>query len=263
MNESVIRSPKWLRNFVDFEINTGNDIKGEPSKKIQKKIESERLKKEIEQKKAKEEKRRQEEKEESDKFHELFLISIKYIYSNYQDCKISIPDKNYLTIESTGNLGIQGIDITFKITLDNNLSTPSFSVHIKYDKKDYSYKVSGLIYMQFYNFLSTIVYQHYKTQYYKTYKSKNNYKTSPKSEDPERENKRRRYNLLKDTKEGYKRQLEKILDWEKKNPGQKHPDDKHIVKNQLDIVQNKIDLMNSLHHFESHHYSNVLSWDRI
>jgi len=33
MNESIYRSPKWLRNIVDFEVNTGKDIKGEPSKK--------------------------------------------------------------------------------------------------------------------------------------------------------------------------------------------------------------------------------------
>lgn len=32
MNESVYRSPKWLRNFVDFELHTGEDIKGNVSK---------------------------------------------------------------------------------------------------------------------------------------------------------------------------------------------------------------------------------------
>ncbi len=32
MNESVWRSPKWLRNFVDFELHTGEDIKGNISK---------------------------------------------------------------------------------------------------------------------------------------------------------------------------------------------------------------------------------------
>lgn len=32
-NEAKYRSPEWLRNFVDFEVNTGEDIKGEPSKK--------------------------------------------------------------------------------------------------------------------------------------------------------------------------------------------------------------------------------------
>lgn len=33
INEAVYRSPKWLRNIVDFEVNTGDDIKGEPSKR--------------------------------------------------------------------------------------------------------------------------------------------------------------------------------------------------------------------------------------
>lgn len=31
--EAKYRSPKWLRNFIDYEVNTGEDIKGEPSKK--------------------------------------------------------------------------------------------------------------------------------------------------------------------------------------------------------------------------------------
>ncbi len=33
LNEGVFRSPKWMRNFLDFEVNTGQDIKGEPSKR--------------------------------------------------------------------------------------------------------------------------------------------------------------------------------------------------------------------------------------
>lgn len=33
LKEAVFRSPKWMRNFLDFEVNTGQDIKGEPSKK--------------------------------------------------------------------------------------------------------------------------------------------------------------------------------------------------------------------------------------
>jgi len=37
-NEAIYRSPKWLRNFVDYEINTGKDIKGEPSLKRKKEI---------------------------------------------------------------------------------------------------------------------------------------------------------------------------------------------------------------------------------
>jgi hypothetical protein len=33
LKEAVYRSPKWMRNFIDFEVNTGKDIKGEPSKR--------------------------------------------------------------------------------------------------------------------------------------------------------------------------------------------------------------------------------------
>ena len=33
LNEATFRSPKWLRNYIDFELNTGKDIKGEPSKR--------------------------------------------------------------------------------------------------------------------------------------------------------------------------------------------------------------------------------------
>ena len=33
LNEAKFRSPQWLRNFVDFEVNTGDDISGEPSKR--------------------------------------------------------------------------------------------------------------------------------------------------------------------------------------------------------------------------------------
>ena len=34
LNEGVYRSPKWLRKFMDFEVSTGDDIKGKKSKKI-------------------------------------------------------------------------------------------------------------------------------------------------------------------------------------------------------------------------------------
>jgi len=37
MNESVIRSPKWLRKFVDFEVSTGEDIKDNILKRSERK----------------------------------------------------------------------------------------------------------------------------------------------------------------------------------------------------------------------------------
>ena len=42
LNEAKFRSPKWLRNYVDFEVNTGDDISGEPSKRKAAKIEKEK-----------------------------------------------------------------------------------------------------------------------------------------------------------------------------------------------------------------------------
>jgi hypothetical protein len=44
--ESVYRSPKWMQRFADFELRTGEDIKGEPSEKEKKRIEEENKKKE-------------------------------------------------------------------------------------------------------------------------------------------------------------------------------------------------------------------------
>jgi hypothetical protein len=38
VNEGIYRSPKWLRNFLDYEISTGEDIKGDPSIKMKKRM---------------------------------------------------------------------------------------------------------------------------------------------------------------------------------------------------------------------------------
>ena len=64
INEAKYRSPKWLRNFVDYEINTGEDIKGEPSKKRAAKLEKE---KQAELKRQADEREKQRKREESNK----------------------------------------------------------------------------------------------------------------------------------------------------------------------------------------------------
>jgi type IV secretory pathway VirB10-like protein len=91
MNEGVLRSPKWLRNIADFEINTGEDIKGEPSLRRQKKLDAEKKRKEEEAR----EKRRQEDEarklrekeqqkiqdeQDKKKFNEFFEVVEAYIY---------------------------------------------------------------------------------------------------------------------------------------------------------------------------------------
>lgn len=61
LNEAKYRSPEWLRNFVDFEVNTGEDIKGEPSKRKAAKLEKE---KQAELKRQAEERQKYREKQE-------------------------------------------------------------------------------------------------------------------------------------------------------------------------------------------------------
>lgn len=286
MNEAVYRSPKWLRNFVDYEINTGEDIKGKPSKRRQKQIdfeesekrriaEEERLQREYQ--KRQEEKQRQEriEKEKKDQFESLFGTIIIYIQANYKDCKITVPENNKLIIKSKSLKFNNKFDLDFEVTLLNEYRLPKFDVHIVFNNEYYDYTVSGLNYVDFKNFILNTIYPYW--QYYgkKEQKSKQNSKqqktdygyssSKQKAKEPEEsedvKNKRRRYKLLKDTLDGYQRQLKKIEDWERANPGKKHPDNREIVLNQIKVVQDKINLMKSAYQFESHTYSNIKSYE--
>lgn len=286
MNEAVYRSPKWLRNFVDYEINTGEDIKGQPSKKRQKQIDAENARKEAERIKAEKEeteRKRQEKikeeekkkKEREDRFDVLFRTCIVYIQANYRDCEISVPKDNYLKIKSKKLLFDNRIDFNFEITLLNEYKMPKFDVHLNFNNEDYDYTVSGLNYADFKNFIINTIYPYWQLHGQKQQsKQKTNYSSDygysntsqkEKSKKPEEsddvKNKRRRYQLLKDTLIGYQRQLKKIEDWERVNTGQKHPDNKDQVLNQIKVVQDKINLMKSMYQFESHTYSNIKPYE--
>jgi len=72
LNEAKFRSPEWLRNFVDFEVNTGDDIKGEPSKRKAAKLEKEKqekLRAEAEKRAQAREKAEKEKKEQQDRYN--------------------------------------------------------------------------------------------------------------------------------------------------------------------------------------------------
>lgn len=72
LNEAKFRSPEWLRNFVDFEVNTGDDISGEPSKRKAAKIEKEKqdkLRAEAKKRADTREKAEQEKKEQQDRYN--------------------------------------------------------------------------------------------------------------------------------------------------------------------------------------------------
>jgi hypothetical protein len=98
MNESVYRSPKWLRNFLDFEINTGADIKGEPSKKEQ------------------ERKEQQKQKEIKKELDDLFKLMVNDFSKHPYNDKISTPTINgetafHYTFEDGRKVKIEGSKI--------------------------------------------------------------------------------------------------------------------------------------------------------
>ena len=71
LNEAKFRSPEWLRNFVDFEVNTGDDISGAPSKRKAAKLEKEKqdkLRAEAKKRAEAREKAEKERKEQEDRY---------------------------------------------------------------------------------------------------------------------------------------------------------------------------------------------------
>jgi hypothetical protein len=71
LNEAKFRSPEWLRNFVDFEVNTGDDISGAPSKRKAAKLEKEKqdkLRAEAKKRAEAREKAEKERKEQQDRY---------------------------------------------------------------------------------------------------------------------------------------------------------------------------------------------------
>lgn len=267
VNESIYRSPKWLRNFADFEINTGKDIKGEPSLKRKKEMEEERRIKAEKEAKEEESRKKAEKERDTREFNRHFETVIGYIYNHYKECKISIPSNNKFTIERD-DLILDTLSFKFKITLNDEIQMPTFNVYINYGKKYYNYTTSGIIYTQFKTFLIDVVYFWYKREGYKS-SAKSDKKTSsswnPYGEDewggksstktknsqtPEEENKRRRYQLLIDTKDGYVRKWNTIIQWERQNPGKVHPE-KAETRIMIDNVKDKIQKMKDAYHFES------------
>jgi FtsZ-interacting cell division protein YlmF len=219
MNEAVLRSPKWLRNFVDFEVSTGEDIKGEPSKKMKQK-EEERKKIEAEERERREkEERERREKEEKEKaetrknekeqeFDDLLKEIVTYIYSNYTKCNVNVPKHNFLTIEKD-RLTYDNKKLRFKITLDNTISHPTFDVYVKWGNEVYDYKISGVIYTSVKNFFVTTLYDYYiGNTSNKQSNQQQSYKQADSQESDSIKNKRRRFDLLKNTLDGYERECQ-------------------------------------------------------
>lgn len=291
MNESVYRSPKWMRNFADFEVNTGDDIKGEPSKRRQRQLdEEEREKEEKRQEKIRQEKKRSEyakeflkaekKREHKKMYMTLFNAIKKYIFSDYDKCDLKVVSENIFKI-SKENSTYSGKKLDFSVILDNSVVKPTFKVVITYDGEYFNYTSSGTIHQKLKDFIVRVVYPYYtesfnkkksnnyKSKYDSDYgydKSKKSYKkkktsgnyykkkttSPPKNEKDPDKNRLRRYKLLKSTLEGYIRQMDEIKRWEKVHK-QSHSD-RVATENELNAVKRRIEQMNKDYSYEKLNY---------
>lgn len=270
MNEAVLRSPKWLRNFFDFEINTGEDIKGKPSKKRQKQMEEERKRKE---KKQREKDRKAAEKREEEKKEEFKQLweSIKvYIMKNYDDCYISVPENGTLRI-SKKDLSTGGKNLEFSVELTSDWNNKSvLNVEATWGNEFYAYTVSGLVNVMFMRFLMDVVYEYYRQQARHNQRNKKynqdtgayeddfagggyyRNRSQKKKEEEPADNNLRRYNLLKDVLQGHLRKMKDIVEWEKLNR-KRHPE-REITENEIANVRDKINNFKKKYHFENLNY---------
>jgi len=268
MNEGIYRSPKWLRNIADFEINTGDDIKGEPSKKMQKKLDEEERKRIAE---AEEIKKKQDAADEK-LFDNLLTLIIKYITSEYKICNISVESGN-IRIKKD-NITYKEIEINFDVLLKTNIIKPTFDISVKYGTKQFNYTVSGNFYTTFKTFISTVIYGWYKlnnssnssksytdsdydNDYNKYYGNKKTDTNSNKQESEEVKSKRKIYNKLKDTLDGFSREYVRLLNDKTPNPNKKRDED--ILLNQITNVKEKISKMKIKYKFEGYqctHFKN-------
>lgn len=265
MNEGIYRSPKWLRNVADFEINTGDDIKGEPSKRKQKKLddESKRL--------------RDIEKEKDEKIFDLLNpLVMKYIINNYKSCDISIESGN-IRIKKNG-ISYDNIELKFDLLLKTAIVKPTFILNIKYGTKIFNYEISGLSYSDIKNYIINTIYPWYKisnnyNKSSKTYYSddyddyeyddwdkykQEKYTKTDGAESSEIKSKRNIYNKLIATLDSFNKEYDKIKAWKKVNPGKVH-NDEEVTLNQIKTVKDKISKIKTKYKFEGYqctHFKN-------
>jgi hypothetical protein len=114
--------------------------------------------------------------------------------------------------------------------------------------------VSGIVYLNFRNFLINTVYQYYKLGGYKrNYRKADDPKTPPKKEpvnkyesDPIK-NRQRRLNLLKQTLDGYERQLRNTIDKQEREQ----------LQNEIKVIKDKIKIMENP---KNEKYNHVMSF---
>ncbi len=258
-NEAIYRSPKWMRNFLDYEVATGKDIKGEPSLRAKEKMAKEKAEKEKREREERaerqrreaeerEERRKEEEERQKQEFQDTWNAVVQFIYRNYRECYLSIPERNYIKIECDG-LHINHVNLDFVVTFDNTIRMPVFHVNIKYGDKDYDYKVSGLNYTDFKIFILDTIYPFIqsgraKKRPEKKQSSSSNYQAPPRARRAERpnqqaekdpiQNRLRRLALLRQTLEGYEATLART---------KKGTRDYETLTNEIETIKGRIRAM--------------------
>jgi hypothetical protein len=279
INEAVLRSPKWMRNFLDFEINTGKDIKGEPSEKEKRRLEEERRESE----KRKEEERRESEKRKEEEFKKeamnIFDSIKSYIVDYYYKCDVTVNGDDFII--SKDELQYKNKNIEFRLNLHYREPLPKFTIDCTYDNRNISFVVSGYIHLSFKTYIINTVYNYHKDKYKSSSSSRSSYSSSSSSSSSrssssssrssyssssdfntyfrnkyginpdlfinksgENDNKKRRYNLLKNTLIGYEREL-----FNAEN-GQKTSNDITTIKNEINNINKKIKDMKTNYKFE-------------
>ena len=161
MNESVYRTPKWMRGFADFEINTGEDIKGKPSKRRQRKIDKENKRKEEKRKEREEQQRKEREEQKQKEFQNLYDQVKLYIQQHYDKCDIDVPKNGVIEIYQD-KLKYSGKSLSFRLKIHTVNGTAVTDATIWWGDNEYSYQVSGLINLTFITFVMDIVYVYIK-----------------------------------------------------------------------------------------------------
>ena len=256
-NVGVYRSPKWLRNIVDFEVNTGRDIKGEPSKREKERLEKEKSRKEKEAaeakakkvmdeayaraRKAREDAERKEEQEQ-----ERISKDLDDLYDNIlEDFKSArYHDKMSTPTNSRG-------DVYVIYNFENGYRVKMEGDRLEYGNVTYTLgAVSRVRFVRLFNAI-TEAEKTYRPGGSKTWGSSNSntgsgskntgsssYKSEPKSSDP----KRNLYDSLVSTIKQRESQLAKMS---KTDP------DRKALENELNVAKTKRDSMKIKYKFES------------
>lgn len=144
INEGIFRSPKWLRNFLDFEVNTGDDIKGEPSKRAIVKEEKRKKEEDLKRWDAAWEKAKGERHFEQFLNGKLGKASYSTIWSSdYRDLKTRFRGDHNLFVQYNAYLNVKREEEKRQEDLRRELDNIIDSIAIDFNRAPYRDKIGG------------------------------------------------------------------------------------------------------------------------